>query len=204
MCDRQRVGDRWPNRASLDRYRAVVREPVRPILELRSERTVDEERSEAGAIDEQVTLDPLAGFELQRGDVSACPVQLHFADLALNPLRALSFRHRAQELRVERRIELIGVVHPVVGQMRELARVSGGKLQAIIVVGLVVAALEPVQPEMLEAGAPMVLPGSSETVEVAMADVLPILEADAELERRLGGAHEIDFVDSEQPIVGDK
>ena len=66
------------------------------------------------------------------------------------------------------------------------------------------AAIEAVQPEMLKACAPVVFSGDSEAVEIAVPDLLPIFEADPELERRLGGAHEVGLVDPEQPIVGDE
>ena len=54
----------------------------------------------------------------------ALAVELDLGDLALDADRAVAFGHGPQELRVERRIQLVGVVHPVVGKMRELARVG--------------------------------------------------------------------------------
>ena len=113
-------------------------------------------------------------------------------------------RHRAQEARIEAGIELVGVVDPVVGKMRELALHRRDQLQAIIVVRLLVPLLAAVQPEMLEAGGPVILAGQAEGMEIAVRPVAPAVEQDAQLEGRVGRGHELGLVDPEQPVVADE
>ncbi len=66
-------------------------------------------------------------------------------------------------------------------------------------------ALRPaMHPEMLEARRPMILAGAAEAVEIAFARHAPIFELDAQLEGRLGRAHEIGFVDAQDAVIGDE
>src|SRR3546814_1187014 len=95
-------------------------------------------------------------------------------------------------------IELIAVVQPVVGQVRELARKRRDQFQAILLIGRVMPLRAAVHPEMLEARRPMILAGQPEAVEIAGADIIPVVEQYAQLEGRLRRAHEIGLVDAEQ------
>ena len=198
---RARERHRRADVGGLHRDGAVARQPVRPVVVAGVERALDQQRAEAGAVEEQVARDPLPALERQRGDVAALAVQLDRRDLPLDPAYAVAFRHAAQEGGVERAVELIGVVDPVARQVRELPRLRRAQLQAVIVVGPGVALCAGVQPEMLEAGGPVILAGRAEGVEVAAVGCLPPVEADAQLERRLGGAHELRLVDAEQAVV---
>ncbi len=135
---------------------------------------------------------------------AALAVELDIGDLAFDALRAVRLGHLAQELGVKRRIELVGIVHAIVRQMRELALARRDQLQAIIVIRLIMPLRKAVQPEMLEAGGPMILARQAERMEVALADILPVVEHDAELEGRLGRPHELGFVDAEQAVVRDE
>src|SRR3546814_20224533 len=60
-----------------------------------------------------------------------------------------------------------------------------------------------VHPEMLEARRPMILAGQPEAVEIAGADILPVIEQYAQLEGRLLRAHEIGLVDADHPVIVD-
>src|SRR5687768_9705017 len=57
---------------------------------------------------------------------------------------------------------------------------------------------------MLEARRPMILPGQAERMEIAVADHPPIVELDSELERRLGGPHELGLVDAEKAVESEQ
>src|SRR3546814_7338782 len=83
-----------------------------------------EQRAKAGAVDEQIALDPPVAVEDQRRDIAALPIELDARDLAFDPLRPVGLRHPAQEARIKTRIELIGIIHAVFGQMRELAQIG--------------------------------------------------------------------------------
>ncbi len=136
--------------------------------------------------------------------MAAFAVKLDARDLALDADRAVLGRHIAQEFSEARGVELIGVVHPVVRQMGKLALQGGDQLQAVVVIRRGMALFLAVEPEMLEARRPVVLAGQSERVEVPRTLFLPVVEQDAELEGRLGGAHELGLVDAEQTIEGDE
>ena len=125
-------------------------------------------------------------------------------DAPFDPLGAIRFRHPPQEAGIKPRIKLIGIVHPVVGQMRKAASLRRLQLQAIVAIGRIMPLGLPVHPEMLKSRRPMILAGPAETVEIAFAWHTPIFEIDAQLERRLGRAHEVGFVDAQYAIIGNQ
>src|SRR3546814_470714 len=143
---------------------------VGPILEPRVQRPFDQQRAKAGAVDEQVALDPPVAVEQQRRDVAAFAVQFDARDPPFDPRRAVGFGHLAQEARIKARIELVAVVQPIVGQMRELAGERRDQFQAIILIGRIMPLGTAVQPEMLEARRPVILAGQPEAVEITGAD----------------------------------
>ena len=127
-------------------------------------------------------------------------LDLHIDDLAFDALDAESFRELAQEFRVQAGVDVKGVVHAAARQMREAALERSAQFEAVVaVVGgqLAVAAL---QPEMLKARGPVVLARRAEGVDVVLAAVAPVLEADAELESALRGGHELLLVDLQQAM----
>ena len=79
---------------------------------------------------------------------------------------------------------------------------DGAQLQAVVAVVAGQAAFAALQPEMLEARGPVVLAGDAEGMDVVLADVAPVLEADAELEGALRGGHELLLVDLQQAVEG--
>ena len=169
---------------------------MRPVLEFAPQRAADQKRPEAGAIDEQVPFDPVSGLEQERSDTAVLPVPLDRGDFAFAALDPAAFRDAPQEARVERRIELVGIVDPIVGKVRELAAVRRLQLEAVIAIWAVLAPLAPVEPEVLEARGPMVLSGAPEAVEIAVANPAPVMEFEPQLERRLRRPHELGFVDA--------
>ena len=81
----------------------------------------DQQAPEAGAVEEQVPVDHRAGVQLDRLDEAGRRIHGHLDDLALDALDTERFRKLAQETRIQARVEVVGVVHAVVGQVRELA-----------------------------------------------------------------------------------
>ena len=177
---------------------------MRPVVESGVQRALDQQRAKAGAIEEQVALDAGAVGQRQRGNVTAVMIKLDVGDAALDPARAVAFGHGPQEARVEARIELIGIVHPVVGQMRELGLLGGLELEAITIISSSHPALGSLEPEVLEAGGPVIGAGQAKRMEIALAGHPPIVELNAQFESGLGRAHEVGFVDVEQPVVDDQ
>src|SRR5690606_28125268 len=99
----------------------VDREPVAPVLVADAERLADQQGAEARAVDEQVALDALAAFELDRRDVAAFAVAMDADDATLMPPRAMRLGAAAQETGVESGVEVEGVKKVV----HDLASVAG-------------------------------------------------------------------------------
>src|SRR3546814_10334915 len=99
------------------------------------------------SVGEQIALDPPVAVDDQRRDIAALPIELDARDLAFDPLRPVGLRHPAQEARIKTRIELIGIIHAVFGQMRELALQRRLQLHAIIVIGCLVPLGPPIRSE---------------------------------------------------------
>ena len=131
-------------------------------------------------------------------------VGLHIDDLAFDALDAVALAELAQELGVQAGVDVERVVHAAARQMREAVLLGRFELQAIVAVVAGQVALAALQPEMLEAGGPVVLAGDAEGMNVVLFQVAPVLEADAELERALGRGHEFLLVDVEQAMKGDQ
>jgi hypothetical protein len=169
---------------------------VIPVLESRLQRALDEQAAKAGAVDEEVALDDLALFELERFDESGGRVGAHLLDLALDAFHALGLGQPAQVTRVQGRVEVIGIVDARVFAQRE-AVFHGRQPLVTVLADVDLRALGlGVQPEVMELGHPRGLSMAAERVDVLIADSCPVLEPDAHLER--GGAlgHEILFVDT--------
>ena len=90
---------------------------------------------------------------------------------------------------------MVGVVQPVVRQHRETPLLGRHPLLAVLAELPADAHLAAFQPEVLETGGPTVLAGPAEGVDVVAADLAPVLERDAELERALHGADEVLLLD---------
>ena len=173
---------------------------MRPVIEARVQSAFDQQRAKAGAVEEDVAFDRGPIFETKRSDVTVVTIDFDLGDPPLDAVDPVGLRHAAQEPRIKRGIQLVGIVHPLAGQMGELACQRGDQLQAIIVVGSVVAAFFAVHPEMLESSRPVILPGYAEGVEIAIGAVAPAVEQYAELEGRLRRTHEIRLSDPEDAV----
>ena len=122
-----------------------------PVVIADMKRPFDQQRAKSGAVNEQVAFDPPVSVQPQRRDIAACAVQVDRDDASFDPGRAVAFGHGAQEFGIKAGVEMIGVVHPVVGQVRETPRHRRLQFQAIFVIGRVMALRRAMHPEMLEA-----------------------------------------------------
>src|SRR4030095_10556040 len=121
--------------------------------------------AEAGAVDEQVAFDVYARIQLDRGDVAGRRIGLDLDDLPLDALGAEAFAELAQELRIQAGIDVKGVVQSAAWQVGEAVRVVGFELQAVIAGVASQLALASLEPEVLEAGAPVIRAGEAEGVD---------------------------------------
>jgi hypothetical protein len=95
---------------SLQREGAVVAQPLRPVLVARLESLLDEHAAEARAIEEQVSLDAPAIFHDHRVDETGLGVLHDLADLALDAFDSLRLAALSQVTRIQRGVEVIGVI----------------------------------------------------------------------------------------------
>src|SRR5690606_36172192 len=131
---RHRAGVRngSPDRMRLDRQRAIGRQPLGPWLEPGLERLLDQNAARLRAIDEQVTLDRLPGFQLERLDEAAFRILPHVRDLAFDALHARLLGQLAQEPGIERGIEMIVIAERPALPGVELAGLGRLELEAVI------------------------------------------------------------------------
>ena len=196
------IGNGGADRTGLDGQGAVGWQPMAPILVSGLQGLLDQQTPEASAIDEQVALDDGAGLHDQRLDMAIGAALANAGDLALDAARAGRLGHAAQELAVEAGVEVVGVVQPGV--------VAGGKpfllgrpqLQAVVPQIAAKAPRPRLEPEVMEAAHPGGFADLAERVDVAIADLAPVFEQDAQLEGGLGGAHERRLVDPQQGVEG--
>ena len=152
---------------------AVARQPVSEVLVPDVERLFDQEAPEPRAVDEQVACDALPGLQSEGRDEAALRILLHAFDAAFLAHRTVLLGHAAQERRVERRVEVIRVVEPPVRQHGETVLPGGRPLLAVLAELPADPPLPALEPEVLEARRPTVLPGPAERVDVVTAEVAP-------------------------------
>ncbi len=86
--------------------RPVARQPLRPVVEPRFERLLDQQATKTRAIDEQVAFDPRAALQDHRFDKSCLAVLRDIDDPALRAHYAGSFGQAAEVSGVEAGVEL--------------------------------------------------------------------------------------------------
>ena len=189
------------------RNRAVARQPVAPVLVAGLQRFLDQQADHAGAVDEQVGRDALAAFHDHRVDEAVVLAQDRVDDLALGADHAALFRVLAQEFGVQAGVEMEGVVD--VGQRRvaaaqvgahELGHARRHRVDRKLLEAGRFAGLVHLQPVLVELGQHLVAPDRAEAVDVRVALLAPVDELDPELERALGRADEVVFVDADQVV----
>jgi len=179
---------------------AVVEQPLRPVLVFHAHRLAQQQRAEARAVDEQVALDARARIQHERGDVARGRVCVDARDLRFDALRAEVFGKAPQVAGVARGVQVVGVVDALVRQVAEAFFLRRHELQAVIAVVAREAAVAALEPEVLEAGRPVVGAGHAERVDVVFPARAPAFEADAQLERGLCRGHEFLLADVEQAV----
>ncbi|EEF25313.1 conserved hypothetical protein, partial [Ricinus communis] len=188
--------------------RAVTGQHGAPVLVAGLVHAFDQQAAEARAIDEQVALDAAAVLQLQGRDEARFRMLLDVADRALDALHAARRRVLAQVQRIQARIELerigvgIGGAGLVAVRRHEPVLVRHHRRDRPFFVRrhIRVVARE-AQPDhegrtVLDRRAEI-----AETVEEAVAEVAPVAEVDAQLERGLRAPDEIRPVDAERVVV---
>ena len=107
-------------------------------------------------------------IELDRLDEPGLRVRRDLDDLAFDALDAEALAELAQEFRVQARVDVEGVVHAAARQVREAILLRRLELEAIVAVVAGEIALAALQPEVLEAGGPVILAGDAEGMNVVL------------------------------------
>ncbi len=175
---------------------------MRPVLEADTQGLTNQQGAESGAVDEQVALNATAVVQFQRFDVGIGRAGEHVPNLAFHATHAKAFAELAQEARVATGVEMERIVDAAVRQVRKTRLLGGTQFKAVVAIVAGESAMAAFQPEVLEAGGPVVLAGRAEGVDVVLVSITPVLEADTELDCRLGRGHEFLFVDVEQTVEG--
>jgi hypothetical protein len=166
----------------------------------------DQQAAEARAIDEQIAFDRDAVLHRDRGDMARPAVERDIRDLAFAPHHAVPFRIGTQEARVAGRVDMIGVVGggqivaAIVLGPGELAEIGGHGFEAESLDRSLVPALAQAVPDVLEGNPADFIAIAAEGVDVALADVAPVHELDAELERALRRGEHLPLVDIQQVV----
>lgn len=176
---------------------------MRPILIRLLQGIAEEERAEAGAIDEQIGLDLPAVCKNDSIDVTALAIKADIDDASLDALGARGFGVAAEEGREKGGIEMLG---PVVALERlraftrrqrcEAAHTRSHDWQTIVADIVPPPRLAGADPVMMKGNAAEIMPERAERVHVALADVAPVEEVDTELVGGVGRRHEGGFIDA--------
>ncbi|MDQ1091637.1 hypothetical protein QE400_001050 [Xanthomonas sacchari] len=196
------IRHRRRDRLGLHRDGAVAGQPFVPVLVAGMQRLLGQQAAEAGAVDEQVALDDLPVVQQQRRDGPVVRMLPHLADLSFDPAQAVPLGLLAQELRIERCIEVVGVIDLRLGLQREPVPARGDAFQAEIAQVRRHAAAQAVQPEMMERRGPGALPDRAERMDETIAGAAPVFEGNGELERAGHGAQELLLVDLQKAVEG--
>ena len=189
--NRARVRRRRLARFGLHGDGPVGGQPVAPVFDAYTQGIADQQRPEPGAVDKQIALDRRPAVEHQRLDSARLCVLPDLADFAIHALDAGRLAQLAEKRGVARGVYMKGEVQPgVLHVLRKLAGFGGHEFEAVFVQ----AAAEPLvagfQPEFMKLGHPRTPADFAERVDVAVTDRPPVVEHDAQLERRLRRAHE--------------
>ena len=163
------VGNRRPHGFRLHGDGAIAGQPVPPVFVVHAQRLADQQAAKARAVDEEVAFDQLARLQANAGDEAALGILPHLLYHALAPRRPMFLGDAAQKLGVQRRIHVVGVVQPLVGQHGEAALLGRRPFVAVLAELLADPHALALQPEVLEASGPAVLAGPAERVDVVLA-----------------------------------
>ena len=204
---RARIGRQFGHRLGRHRHRAVARQIAGPVLVARAEGLFDQYAPEPRAIDEQVGFHALAALEKNRLHEAVFGLLVPH-DLAVVADDSPAFGLFAQEARVERGVEMIGVgdiTRSGQDRMPSLeavgGRSAGGQRIIVELAGGFDSPLgEQAPPVMRHGQRPHAEPEHSERMVVTRAVTHPVDELDGELERARGLADELVLVDPEKPV----
>ncbi len=175
-----------------------------PVVEIDAQRLADQHCRKTGTVDKEIAFDPPVAVEPEPRDIARFGILLNRVDLAFDAYDTARLGVAAQEGRIETGVEMIGLVELdlwIVGSRRPAAprpHGQGLKIEQAVVFGAFLRR-QP-QPEMIEVDALHRDAIVAEGVDIAFADLLPIDEFNAQLERRLGLANEVRLGYAEQRV----
>ena len=180
----------------------VDRQPAAEVDEALLQRAAEQQRSETGTVDEQVARHHAAIGQLQLRDAAIGPA-LHVDDASLGAPHAALKRHLAQEIGIQRGVEVVGVIELRPLGIRRLEapfpRHHAG--QALLAertqAGVIDAAVLPPQGARACQAADI-----AKRVEVLFACCAPVAERDAQFEGAIGGTQELRFIDAKDAVEG--
>lgn len=197
---------RGTDMAARHRERAVAGQPVAPVDKTDPQCVAGQERPEPGAIEEKVAVDDGVVGQVDALDKPVVGAKAYVADGAFDPADVARLGIAAQELGVERGIEMIGISDMRqhrsrigIGK-REAARLRGDGALAIRLDRVRIALRAAAQPILVEIDPLHVDAMLAKRVDVAVAAPRPVDELDPQLEGRLSRRHELGFVDAEHLV----
>ena len=188
--------------AARHRRGAVARQPVGPVFPRRAHFGAEQQRTKAGAVDEQIAFDPPPVLQLKRAHIAGRAVALHGSHQAFvphNPVRDAEVAHEGAEKRC---VELVGIAiarreRPIGRRRGDAVGARGCHRQRVITDIACPAPTLHLQPPVMEGDTGNWLPETAERVDVAFTDAAEIAEIDAQLVRGVGRLHEGRLVDAQ-------
>jgi hypothetical protein len=180
-----------------------------PVVIAGLERLLDQQAAEARAIDEQIARELPAIIQRDAGHKAAFAIERDIGDPAFVPHHAAVFGKLAQESGIAARIEVIGIIDRrqivalVILGPGKLAEIGGHGFKVEDLDRALVPALRHAVPDVVEADAAHGVAIGAEGVDVAVAQLAPVFELDAQFE---GAADRpaSRLVDAEQIVEADK
>ncbi len=189
---------------------AVARQPVGPVFITGVQRLFDQQPAKARAVDEQVACDASPAFERDRGDKAALAIQLYIIHPPFLPHDAALLGIFAQETGIGGCVDVIGVIdrrqiiaRQIVG-LGELAEVGRHRFGVEHLNRALVALRLLLMPDVVERKPGHLIAVIAKGVDVAVSQLAPVDELNAQLEAALHCGEHFRLVDFEQPLEIDE
>ena len=168
---------------------------------------LDQQTTEAGAVDEQFAVDARTVLQLHRFDEAIGAAQLDVDNLAFDTPHTLGLGTLTQILRVKAGIEMEGVRDVRqrrvfdLGRTHELVLLRRDGIEGVIIQRTRFAKRAQLQPVVVELHHAEIAPtDSAEGVVIGVPKASPVLEFDAEFEGALRGTQELVFINTHARI----
>src|SRR5688500_17111057 len=162
---------------------------MRPVFVAGAQCLFDQQAAKTRTIEEQLAFDLRTTRELHGGDVARFPMHRHIDDLAFDALDAAFLAELAEKLRIQTgsEMECVGdlsqcVMLHLLGRAHGLVSARGDMIEAVVTENRRLTERVHALPVLFEANGPQVLADAPESVNVAVTDLSPVDEFDAQLE----------------------